>query len=329
MKRTILGALIAAFACGTPVLAQGLRDLPGGLVMTEGPLNDMIAQGIVLPRFAHAENLPEGDFTRIRIRFLGSFWEQTNPCRDPGRDDTAPCYPNAYGHLDFRIRTDPASDDPTRTDDDSTASIQLGGHAVIDRATYDLTYLGWPVAIFMADDLTLTRDGGDWLIASPRAAISTRWRPLPLADAADTVAFAASFGRSLTDLGPCILGQVIAMGDDIPPELAANITETGVSGPGAFPEIDQPANEPPAPRARLRSIALLLLTRAETMPATADEALAAEPLKSLAERYGSDFVTRDFDRLRLAAIYEKRKSALGKLDPAEARKRICEHLAAP
>ena len=117
------------------------------------------------------------------------------------------------------------------------------------------------------------------------------------------------------------------MGDDIPPELAANITETGVSGPGAFPEIDQPANEPPVPRARLRSIALLLLTRAETMPATADEALAAEPLKSLAERYGSDFVTRDFDRLRLAAIYEKRKSALGKLDPAEASKRICAHLA--
>jgi hypothetical protein len=135
-KSTLLGALLAPFAC-PQALAQDWRGLPGRAGHDSGRRNELVSPGHHVASGAHARILPGEDFTDIRIRFLGPLPDQINPCVRQPATIRRPAIPMPMGKLDFRLRNQ-----PTGAPDDATASIQPRRRGNDRQGHLDLAYLG-------------------------------------------------------------------------------------------------------------------------------------------------------------------------------------------
>ncbi len=320
-KSTVFAAFLALpFAQQAP--AQDWTAVPNELVMV-APTNELVNRGVLMWRLVHATILPGKEFTDIRIRFIGQPPPGIEPCADSPADSATECFPNAMGRLDFRLRNQ-----PTGAPDDAAAAISLGGAATIDKASLDLAYLVSPTGLFAGQDLTITARDGGWSITSSEDFYGdTLWKPMSLRDTAQTVAFAANLGLSLHQIGDCVIDQVIAAQDDPSPQ--ANALRANIAERATYWLLPPAAQNDWTDQRRLRHVALGLLAGEENIPQTPADALRIEYLAELVREHGDAFLTRDYEKLRLAAEYEQRLTAaairLGDLTPAY----ICENLLAP
>ena len=323
-KSTILAALLA-LPFAPQASAQDWTAVPHELVMT-APANQYVTDGAILWRLVHATILPGEEFTDIRIRFIASSSWLIEPCRDKA----APCRPNVLGRLDFRLRNQ-----PTGAFDDATAEISIGGAASIDRPSFDLAYMAELVELFTAPGLTIAAKDGVWSISSSNGFRRSEWQPMPLQDATHAVAFAANFRLPLTQIGDCVIRQIIAAKDDQSPEaraLRANIEEIATHWLMEPPTQTLTAESMKITvdnQIRLRRAALDLLTREEIIPQTATDALKIDRFAELTQKYGEEFLTRDYEQLRLAVEYEKRVLAAKQEHGGLTAAYICENLVAP
>lgn len=316
LLRTTFVLLLATFLPLSSAAAETWDKLPEEMVMISPQLESVTA-GIAASRLVHASFESNGDYTNIKIRFLGSSLDLPIACDVPDEG----CLPNARGFMELRARNMPVGNQ-----EDMIATIKVGSEWTIDKPLRDRVYYMELLGTFMANDVEIRKDGDKWIITGADDTLPTVWRPMSLKTASDTVYFIKELQWSLFETGQCVIDQVaqIATRDGLSESEIELVDSVSVLADKARSRaIHGPAKRNEYPDAWKIAMSAQYLSGDEHSVESAEGFSETSIFDALAEDTEAEQMLRaNFDRIKSTAFYLAREAELSRKVPAEKRKAI-------